>query len=181
MKPGQRADKKIFGLGLGKTGTRSLAQAMKILGYTIKHAPKNLDQVEERDFSNDMFVAVRYEFLDYAYPNAKFICTYRDLKPWLASARRFDDGRNLGPLRRMAVRFDALKAVCFDEEKFIKAHEKYYREVREYFKDRDDYLEINVCMGEGWEKICPFLGKEVPDVPFPHSNQQVPGTDKDKM
>ena len=24
--------------------------------------------------------------------------------------------------------------------------------------------------GLGWEKICTFLGKDVPDVPYPHSN-----------
>lgn len=181
MKPGQHEDLKVFGLGLGKTGTRSLADAMKVLGYTVKHAPRDLSQVHDNDFTNDLFIATRYRFLDYVYPNAKFLCTYRDLKPWLASASRFDKKRGLGGLRRMETRFDALGAVCFNEEKFIEAHEKYYREVREYFAGRDDFLEINVCMGDGYDKICPFLGKPIPNKPFPHSNQQVAGDDRTKQ
>jgi hypothetical protein len=151
------------------------------LGFSVKHAPRDLTQVYENDFTNDLFVATRYKFLDYVYPNAKFICTYRDLKPWMASAERFDKKRPLGGLRRMETRFDALGAVCFNREKFIEAHALYYQGVREYFAGRDDFLEINVCMGEGYEKICPFLGMDVVDEPFPHSNKQIPGTDKDKM
>lgn len=28
---------------------------------------------------------------------------------------------------------------------------------------------------EGWEPLCKFLGKEVPDMPFPHANAVGPG------
>lgn len=28
---------------------------------------------------------------------------------------------------------------------------------------------------EGWEPLCRFLGKEVPDMPFPHANAHGPG------
>jgi 3'(2'), 5'-bisphosphate nucleotidase len=31
-------------------------------------------------------------------------------------------------------------------------------------------LVINVVAGEGWEKLCPFLGKPVPEIPFPKAN-----------
>ncbi len=27
-------------------------------------------------------------------------------------------------------------------------------------------------MGDGWEPLCAFLGKDVPDVPFPRANER---------
>ena len=35
----------------------------------------------------------------------------------------------------------------------------------------DDLFVLDVRGGEGWEKLCPFLGLNVPDVPFPHANE----------
>jgi hypothetical protein len=29
---------------------------------------------------------------------------------------------------------------------------------------------MNICDGEGWPRLCNFLGKEKPSVPFPHLN-----------
>jgi hypothetical protein len=29
---------------------------------------------------------------------------------------------------------------------------------------------MNICDGEGWEKLCSFLNKPIPDVPFPKEN-----------
>ena len=40
---------KIFGIGLGKTGTTSLARALNILGYKTNHYP-NPDKMLKRDF-----------------------------------------------------------------------------------------------------------------------------------
>ena len=64
---------RCFGIGLGRTGTRSLCKAMSILGYKTKHGIKYVDEVKQYNFANDIFVAARYKFLDYMFPNAKFI------------------------------------------------------------------------------------------------------------
>ena len=29
---------------------------------------------------------------------------------------------------------------------------------------------MNICEGDGWEMLCPFLGTDIPDVPFPKLN-----------
>ena len=29
---------------------------------------------------------------------------------------------------------------------------------------------MNICDGDGWEVLCPFLGKDIPNVPFPKLN-----------
>jgi 3'(2'), 5'-bisphosphate nucleotidase len=31
-------------------------------------------------------------------------------------------------------------------------------------------LVLDITAGEGWEKLCPFLGKPIPDIPFPKAN-----------
>ena len=46
------------------------------------------------------------------------------------------------------------------------------RKVRHYFARRDsDFLEMNICGGEGWDKLCAFLDLATPATPFPHANE----------
>jgi hypothetical protein len=47
-------------------------------------------------------------------------------------------------------------------------YEEYYSKVREAAGGR--YLEYH--LGDGWEPLCEFLGKDVPDVPFPRLNDR---------
>lgn len=43
--------------------------------------------------------------------------------------------------------------------------------MRDYFAGRpEDLLIMDICAGDGWEKLCPFLGFEIPETPFPHLN-----------
>ena len=55
---------KIFGVGLPKTGTTSLSEALRILGYTSIHYPTSFDQIKEFDSATDSFVAINYKKLD---------------------------------------------------------------------------------------------------------------------
>ena len=60
----------------------------------------------------------------------------------------------------------------FDKRKFSRAYVKHVRAVRKYFKNKPDkLLVVDITKGNGWEKICPFLGKEIPNDDFPHSNK----------
>jgi hypothetical protein len=44
--------------------------------------------------------------------------------------------------------------------------------IKNFFKDKpDQFLELRICEGEGWEKLCPFLDVDVPDFPFPYENK----------
>ena len=65
------------------------------------------------------------------------------------------------------------ESVIFDAEKFSAAYHRHHADVRRYFADRpDDLLEMNIIEGDGWEKLCPFLGLPTPAVPFPHLNRR---------
>ena len=33
----------------------------------------------------------------------------------------------------------------------------------------DRLLVMDIPAGDGWEKLCPFLGVPIPDAPFPHA------------
>ena len=63
--------------------------------------------------------------------------------------------------------------VTFDKKKSKRRLEGHNKEVREYFKDRpNDLLVMNICAGDGWEKLCPFLDKNIPAGPFPYMHKK---------
>jgi hypothetical protein len=61
---------------------------------------------------------------------------------------------------------------CSDRESFQRNAKQTYRE--HYAKVRklvpkERLLEYQ--LGSGWEPLCTFLGKDIPDKPFPHLNE----------
>lgn len=172
---------KIFGIGLTRTGTKSLAEAMKILDYTVKHGPVSIDEVREYDFLCDIVISSRYKFLDYVYPEAKFILTVRNTESWIKSnyqhasryaSRRRKDRVHRIPLHRAENRFATFGITYFDEQVYRNVQKTFQEEVYNYFKDNcaRKLLTLDICEGEGWEKLCPFLKRDIPNQSFPHKN-----------
>lgn len=57
----------------------------------------------------------------------------------------------------------------FTRERMAKVYDIHHRNVAEYFSSRpESLLTIDVTKCEGWEKLCPFLGKPIPEEPFPN-------------
>ena len=165
---------KIFGIGLGKTGTLSLAKAMKQLGYTSNHYPRTIDDINNYDFCNDIPIAWRFKFLDYVYPNSKFILTTRDIDSWIKSCNTYAKKKNKNaPLRILESRFMLFGITHYDEKIFRKVFEKYHKKVLKHFRNRpSDILVMDLTKGDGWEKLCKFLNKPIPDSSFPHRHKQ---------
>jgi 3'-phosphoadenosine 5'-phosphosulfate (PAPS) 3'-phosphatase len=176
---------KIFGVGLSKTGTTSLANALQVLGYKTKDYPGiksyragdlssvDLDIVNAHDALTDTPIPSFYRELDAKYPGSKFILTVRDMDGWLRSCKKQFTERLAGIQTEAHSRLfmDLYGCTAFDEQKFRSGYQRFVAGVSEYFKDRPaDLLVIDVAAGEGWEKLCPFLGKPVPDAPFPKAN-----------
>jgi len=184
---------KIFGIGLSRTGTRSLAKAIVMLGYQkhrIKHlGGRSLDEFQYNyQFAGELFGASRYKLFDAYFPKARFILTVRDIDDWIKSIKgmsfkgphtiktRVDVPiGNKGPripLRRAEPRFKLYGQFGFDEQVFRDSYVRHYNDVMAHFEGREDKLLIlDICGGEGWEKLCPFLGKEIPKWPFPHKHK----------
>ena len=172
----QRPFSRCWGIGLGRTGTSSLCEAFRLLGYhNVLHNPP-FEALATADAGADNGVLIFYKYLDYKFPGSKFVLTLRERESWLRSmeyANRIFRVTSLDDdvpiMRRMTI----YETVRFDREKYSAAYDRHHAEVRRYFRDRgDDLLEMNINEGEGWDRLCPFLGVGVPDVPFPHLHQR---------
>jgi hypothetical protein len=176
---------KIFCIGLNKTGTSSLHRALETMGFrslhfggpavrqTIQRADSEgrplVEDFDEYDaFSDILYLSQRYAQLDRQYPGAKFILTTRPLDDWLASRRRHVErnvelkARGLYDRGFVTVDLDAWRA----------EYEEHHARVREYFAERpDDLLEMDITNGDGYDRLCPFLGVAVPGSEFPWRNQ----------
>jgi hypothetical protein len=170
----------------------SLIAALEILGWRAKHFPYvhfrwgrlgaalGFDELrlarrdlEAYDAFADTPVIGCYKQLDLEFPGSKFILTTRDKEAWLGSCERFPRfGASYKPDRQvLALRRRIYGVDRYDRTAFSLAYDRHVADVRQYLRDRpDDLLELDVCGGEGWERLCPFLGLEQPDVPFPWRN-----------
>jgi glycosyltransferase involved in cell wall biosynthesis len=167
---------KILGIGLGKTGTTSLCEALKILGYQTIHLPQTLYVLDYYQAAADTPVAIAYQQLDQKYPGSKFILTLRPLEKWLISHQKHE--RKLQslyqgkfPQRLKELRLKAYGQWQFEVSVWQATYERHHHSVLEYFRTRqEDLLVLNICTGEGWEKLCPFLGQQTPKRDFPWEN-----------
>jgi hypothetical protein len=110
------------------------------------------------------------------HPGSKFIHTVRDEEGWLksvywlmtAGAKKFAWDR-LPKGWKMIERLYGTRE--YDEDIFRRRYRRHNEEVLAYFSGRpDDLLVIDITKGDGFEHVCPFLGRPVPEQAFPHSN-----------
>ena len=191
---------KVFGIGLSKTGTGSLTEALTLLGYRTLHWPADLvTQVEvyrffatgeagihlsvlnDHDALTDTPVCCLYQALDKAYPGSKFILTVREKQAWLRSYHghwhRYPPMFSERPDSLVAHYSHFLNERLYgtqsaDPQILSRAYDRYTAEVFDYFRERpQDLLLLDICGGDGWSKLAPFLGVATPEVPFPWENQ----------
>ena len=96
-----RKRQKVFCIGMQKTGTTSLGQALKFLGYRVnkwnagrwslrfENCSDWLASLARYDAVEDEPAALLWRQLEKEYPNSLFILTTRNDKAWLESAKRF--------------------------------------------------------------------------------------------
>lgn len=178
---------KIFEIGVPKTGTTSLQFAYKILGFKAqswnpgkykrwkKEGIECLYRMIEKfdAFEDGPWHNCDYKILDQRYPNSKFIILERNNSDWIRSKEKHESP--LYNINKIELEF-LIDDWITDRDNYIKKSIQYketkYKEIKEYFKDRpDDLLVMDICAGEGWEKLCPFLGLPIPSEPFPIRNR----------
>jgi hypothetical protein len=183
---------KIFVIGLPKTGTTSLMIALNSLGLRVMHNPSDaqtmsqlragdcqLAILDKLDGISDLPAACFYQDFDVLYPGSKFILTLRDIPSWLVSSRRWEERviQDVAMQDRKAngsvsfyytAMFGCWK---FHPGRYTRVYRRHVDQVKRYFAGSSDLLVMDVCGGDGWEKLCPFLGRPVPDRPFPHANK----------
>jgi len=166
---------KVFGIGLSRTGTTSLTEALRLLGYKSVHCPLSLVAfngnglvlstriVGRFDAFTDSPVARMYRELDEAFPHLRFILTIRPLDKWMDSLRRMRTSfvllKALPKVRQLAN--DLCGTTSFADDRALeRAFVNHSQGVREYFAERldKDLLVLDVGAGDAWEKLCGFLG-----------------------
>jgi len=67
------------------------------------------------------------------------------------------------------ARIEVFGCYTFHRARASYVYDLHYDNALRYFADRpDDLLVMDIPGGDGWDALCPFLGADVPDVPFPH-------------
>lgn len=175
---------KIFGIGVNKTGTTSLHHALLRLGFKSRHfGDWNTDSLVRQAIAEfkpplayidgyDAYcdidaITTRFELFDRHYTGSKFILTTRSLESWLDSRRRHVE-RNIELAERGAYEGNWLH---IDMARWTAEFERHHERVQRHFSGRpDDLLVLDILAGEGYEKLCPFLGVETLDEQFPTEN-----------
>lgn len=181
---------RIFGVGLHKTGTTSLAQAFRILGYDAAHwesphwARYIWDELRETGRSRtlemhyalcDLPIPLLFRQLDRAYPHSKFVLTVREEDDWIRSI-----GVHWDAMRRdwdhdvfsNFVHKELYGTTEFDEAVFRARYRLHNAEVMSYFEHRpDDLLVLHIVEGTSMNSLCRFLGLPPIDRAFPHRHR----------
>lgn len=175
---------KVFCIGFQKTGTSSMRDALRQLGYRVagvygregtlaelhrSYVEDGLALVREYDAVEDMPWPLLFRELDAAFPGSKFILTLRDTDRWYKSiARHF--GSSPHHIQQLTYGADA-PAPVGHEARYREVYEAHNAAVRQYFADRPaDLLVMQLENGDGWEKLGAFLGVPVPQGPFIRTN-----------
>lgn len=144
---------------------------------------------DEYDFFTDIYAHFTLDLIT-AYPEAKVVVVEREfeswwpsyyeicieflLRPWirvLGTLLRYTTSKsNIHILERQykgAFNVPELSMVTKDRAR--KYHQDFFNQVREMVPEE---RRLEYRLGDGWEPLCEFLGKDVPDVPFPRVNER---------
>ena len=174
---------KVFGIGLNKTGTTSLKQALRRLGYTHARRETKLVKAWMAGDLDPIFAnAEAFEsFEDWPWPlvyrqmyekygdQARYILTVRSsADKWVNSLKKHAERTAGGLIRKGIFGYKYPHGV---EAKHMAFYENHNAEVRAFFADKPNlFIELNWEQGDGWDKLCQFLSEPVPTGEFPHGN-----------
>lgn len=185
------AGEKVFCIGLSRTGTSSLNDALTTLGYSSVHwhNPITSNILRESDYFffdafSDITVTAEFETLFYQFPNSKFIYTKRNPKDWehsisthyyrqhrVRSIKELDSAKFRNRLSGRAWKSESSLYTNYDcWQSAYKAHDQ---RVNHFFSGlaKDRLLTLDIEKGLTWSSLCSYLGRDVPNIAFPHANK----------
>lgn len=190
----------VIGAGVGRTGTQSLKLALNRLGLgpthhmedviadPRRHVPMWAAAAEGKPDWDAIFdgyssavdwpTASFWKELSALYPDAKVVLSVRNPESWAESffetINKLMAGADQAPPEKQpflqmvkAVKAKAGFVAGASKEQLIEAFNAHADRVKQGLPaDRLLIYEVK----EGWEPLCRFLGKPVPDEPFPRVN-----------
>lgn len=188
---------KIVGAGLGRTGTLSMKRALEQLGFGPCHhmievfmhpesVPLWIDAGDGRpdwdaifrDYASMVdYPGARYwRQLAEHYPEAKVLLTLRDPDAWFESTQATifapnSPAVNAPPeMKRFFASFIGEFGERLHDRAFMTDHFRRHNALVQATIPKERLLVYEV--GEGWTRLCAFLGVPVPDTPFPSENSR---------
>lgn len=185
---------KVFGIGLNKTGTSSLCEALKLLGFD-----------RSQNFDNSQGADIRWELTNYwkegnLDPIVNYAKKYNNFEdwPWPLVYKRlyqeYTDAKFILTIRKSPQdwynslchhaktvnnnNFEKLIYGYYMPHDFKKEHIEFYNNHNEnvinFFQHGEPKKLLILCMDEqdNWKKLCDFLGKQIPNKPFPFLNKR---------
>lgn len=172
--------KKIFGVGLSRTGTTLLNSVLLQLGFDSRHYVGELlgkadwSVLEKHDAFCDLPIPMLFEECDKRCPGSRFILTTRSIDRWLQSMEwLLTEGRVLWNFSNSANGHikEFYGDVTFNPITLTNAWEKHHENVRSYFANRpNDLFVINLEDGFDTLALCDFLGLPATDIDLAQKN-----------
>ena len=170
------------------------------------YAARNFRPIVEFCLTADAFQDAPFSFpytyfaLDQNFPNAKFILSVRDdADQWYRSLIRyhghlFADGRI--PVKDDLIRstysypgfvWESFQVLlnppeddAYHKPTLVSYYERHNADVRDYFRRKSNFLEINVSDKGAYSRLCEFLGKAPVAEDFPWLNASSPLVDEEE-
>lgn len=186
---------KIIGSGLGRTGTKSMQTALNMLGVGPCH---HMVEVFANPESIPLWVAAGAGKPDWDAIFAGYgsMVDYPGAAYWRQLADHYPDAKVLHTVRDPDKWFESTQATIFapgsaadvQEGPMVAFFESFLGELRHHLHDRaymvDHFLRHTEAVkaaipperlliyevGEGWDRLCAFLGVPVPAEPYPSEN-----------
>lgn len=182
----------VIGAGFGRTGTDSMKNALETLGlgpcYHMSEVVTHPERVALwRKAAKGVLPDWDHAFAGFAatvdwpgacfwrelaafYPQARILLTVRDSASWFTSMENTilslprNDPDSIG--ERLIA--NGVFGGDLGRDHMIAVYERNTAAVQAAF---DDDRLLTFTIGDGWEPLCRFLDRPVPDLPFPHTNR----------
>ena len=167
--------RKIFLIGRKRTGIQSIVEALQILKYpktsilSDNSEEEGIESLIEMMKSKDICAVMRdynteeIKAIESAYPDSTFILTKRPSDIWYSSfVRYFDSKKGSHP-----------QTIHTNKGHYVSSYyEGYNEKIRIHFDGRTwKLLTVNFDGSQGWQSICSYLKRPIPQSPFPHANR----------
>jgi hypothetical protein len=156
--------KKVFIIGLPKSGTSTLSTMLRILGYKVTGPNPYLINRESLIKIYDKYEVFQDYPWCFEYPillkreDVKIILLKREKEPWSKSFKDSYGGENENYLSFKYMKLSKNLA----DQYFYDYHTGYYKEALDFLiVNNFTYLEVSL-INLDWKSICDFLNKPIP-------------------
>lgn len=162
--------RKIFVLGLPRTGTTSICSTLLSLNYHVAHTAYTQTTFDKANAIADTPIFHDYKALHQYYPNSQFIYLTRGADKWVPSIKQLllrmynnvvrDDGGFNPIIKRCYTEiFSPFTLENINDDNFLlSCYDKHIKDVTAFFKQKEHpLLFIDIAKPNDYEKLLNFL------------------------